>query len=527
MPSSVLRDFALRLSRSQQARLRLCFWIGVVLFLVAGARLAAVNQSDGGWDAASNLIAARNVATGRGFTTLQVQDLVVPHPLPGPETVRAPGSVYLAGTTFRLTGVSLAAVVWINLLTVLVAALSLRGAVRLVAPSWVGDVAGMLMLGSPSNYELVSLVNNDALSAIICVAMLAIAHVRRRDWHGVRLAVACGVLGAAAFLVKQSYILGFAAFAIILLLSDTRYQLRARMMQVVVAGALMAALSASYWYPNIRDHGTPLYSPIQKLRLPLRYGLLPLDGYQAAVYLHREVPSYRELARTLGVRAMLRRELDVVRLLPGPLFGRGALVFAWAIGGLVFLRRKRWILAAAAASLAIPAFFDALWWLPEPRYFYPLFPILLFLGALGTNDYLVVERGQLHPAVARRFRVAFAILFSIIGVGTLLQARWGWRVEFAQAREAAPTWISAIDALPPDAVIMTGAAPHVSWWTSRRTVIEPWGSRADLAEVIDLYKPRYYLDVAPGPRATRAPFDPAELRPLGSGESWALYQILR
>jgi hypothetical protein len=527
MQSTLLRDTLARLSRSKAEPLRLCFWLGVVIFLVAGARLASANHSDGGWDSASNLIAARSVATGHGFTTLQVQDLVVPHTIPGPETVRAPGSVYVMGMVFRMTGVSLSAVVWVNLLTVLFAALCLRAAVRLVGPRWVADVAGLLILASPSNYELVSLVNNDELTAIVCIAMLMLGRIRRGDWGGMWLAIGCGVLGAAAFLVKQSYILGFTAFSLVVLLADTRYRLRARIARVALAGALMAALSASYWYPNIRDHGTPLYSPIQKLRLPLRYGLLPLDGYQAAVYLHREVPAYGEIARTVGVRTMLRRELDIVRLLPAPLFGRGALMFVWAIAGLIFLRRKRWILATASVSLAIPAFFDALWWVPEPRYFYPTFPILIFLAALGTNDYLIVERAQLHPAVSRRFRLAFALLFTLIAVGTLLQARWGWRTEFAQAREPAPAWISAVESVPPDAVIMTSSPPRVSWWTARRTVIEPLGSRADLVEVLDMYRPGYYLDVAPGPRATRAPFEATELEPMSKGDSWALYRIIR
>lgn len=527
MQSTVLRDFLAPLLRSTRQPLRFCFWLGVMIFLAAGARLAAANQSDGGWDSASNLIAARSVASGQGFTTLQVQDLVTPHTIPGPETVRAPGAVYIVAAVFRVTGVSLGAVVWVNLLTVLIAALCLRGAIRMVGPRWLADVAGLLMLASSANYELVSLVNNNELTAIISIAMLVLARVRRGEWRGAWLAVGCGVLGAAAFLVKQSYILGFTAFSIIVLFCDGRYRLRARIANVALAGALMAVLSASYWYPNLRDHGTPLYSPIQKLRLPLRYGLLPIDGYQSAVYLHRSVPSYREIAREVGVPAMLRRELDIVRLLPGPVFGRGALIIVWAVTGLVFLRRKSWLLATASASLAIPAFFDALWWVPEPRYFYPTFPILLFLAALGTKDYLIVERAQLHPAVSRRFRSAFGLLFTLIAVGVLLQARWGWRTEFAQARTPAPTWISVIDSLPPDAVIMTSSPPNVSWWTSRRTVIEPSGPRASLAEVLNLYHPHYYLDVAPGPRATRAPFEGAELEPLRTGDSWALYRITR
>lgn len=523
---SHIRNIGGKLSRSKTP-LRLVFWLAVVLFGAAGARLSVINRSDGGWDSASNLITARSLATGHGFTTLQVQDLVERHSIPGRETVRAPGIPVVMAAVFRVTGTSPAAVVAVNVLTVLLAALSLRAAVRRVAPSWLAEVAGLLVIASPNNYELVSLVNNNALTLSVSLGLLIAASAKQRGWSGVRVAVLCGLLGAAAFLVKQSYILGFAAFATVLLGSDTRYRLRSRLARIALAGSLMAVLSAPYWYPNLRDYGTPLYSPIQKLRLPLRYGLLPLDGYQRAVYLDRTVPSYGEIARLIGVRAMLRRELDIVRLLPPPILERGALVLLWSIATLVFIRRKHWPVVVAALTLAIPPFFDALWWLPEPRYFYPLFPVLLFIGAIGTGDYLVLERRHVQPVVGERFRLAFAVLMLVATVDALLETRWGWRREFAQARTPIPSWVAAAADLPNNALIMTAYPPEVSWWSGHPTVIEPMGSRPDLETVMKAYRPAFYLDLATGERPDRPPFTETELRPIASGGGWVLYEIAR
>src|SRR5687768_14026753 len=90
------------------------FWTVAALILSAGIWYAATTRTAGIWDAVANLVAARNIAEGNGFTTDFVQDLVVPHELPGPETVRAPGAIYVIGALFRLTGVNLATPVIVN-----------------------------------------------------------------------------------------------------------------------------------------------------------------------------------------------------------------------------------------------------------------------------------------------------------------------------------------------------------------------------------------------------------------------------
>ena len=520
----LIRDAVTRY-RSIPGVLRICFWLAVLLFIGAGARLAAANHSEGGWDSASNLIAARSVATGDGFTTIQVQDLVDPHPIPGRETVRAPGVVYLFAGVLRITHTWMKAMVWFNLVTILIAVFCLRGAVGLVAPAWSADIAGLLLLANAANYQLVPLVNNNALTAVTCIALLIVALARRRRLQGMRLAVACGAVGAAAFLVKQSYILGFAAFATILLASEVRYSWTRRALHIVLAGTLMALFSIPYWLPNLREHGTPLYSPIQELRLPFRYGVIPTETYQRVVYLGKTVPGYHAIAQMIGTRSMLRRELDIVRMVPGALFGRGALVLVWAIAMLVFMRRRRWVLVLAALALAIPPFFDAIWWVPEARYFFPVYPIAIFIGALAVTDYRWVERREFRPAARVRFRRAFTLLCALVAIGTLLQTRWGWRSEFAMARTPEPAWIPAVDGLPADAVVLTTVPPQVSWWTSRPTVVEPEGTRADLVEVLRLYRPGFYLDLSPGARSNRPPFAPNELEPIGSGAGWALYRL--
>lgn len=502
------------------------FWVVAALVLGAGVWYAATSRTVGTWDAASNLVAARSIAEGKGFTTDFVQDLVVPHELPEPETVRAPGAVYVIGALFRLTGVNLATPVLVNVAWILLSAIILRAAIAAVGPSWLANVVGLLMLLGANNYVVVPYVNNNLLVLLTVVGSWLAVRVDRRAGNGWWIAIAAGALTGFAFLTKQTYILGFVPFTIILIGTLREVTRMQRLARLVAAGAVTIAVSSPYLVTNIVRHGTPIHSPIQQLRLPVRYGIIPVDGFQRRVLFDQPAPSFGAVVASIGVHGMLSRNLQLAREVADAALGRGLVVVCWALGALVFMRRHRTHLYAMAGTLAVPGFFDSLWWVPEPRYLYPLYSVLLFVAALGTIDYLEDARTELPPRVRLRIQRAFAGLMAAAFALALLTAQGAWRAERSGASVGEPAWAAHVRRIPPDAVVLTSNVPYVAWWTRRMAVIEPWGTRNDLEQVMRLYAPTHYLDVVPGPRADRPEFAPGELVPLASGEGWELHTLV-
>ncbi|HEX8850198.1 MAG TPA: glycosyltransferase family 39 protein [Gemmatimonadaceae bacterium] len=506
---------------------RAAFWAAFVIVLALGVRLAVVNQWDGGWDSTSNLVTTRNVAHGRGFTTDMVQDLVAPAPLPGPETVRTPGPVYLLAAVFKLAGESLGAQVLVNLATVLASALLLRWAVRRIAPPWLADFAGVLMLLANSNYRLIPFSNNDLLVLFTVCALCLAVKQWTGEWRPGTLALVAGVLTGVSFLTKQSYVLSMVPFTTLLVASDNRIRFGRRFGLLCVAGALVLLITAVYWGPNMARHGTPIYSPIQQLRLPLRYGTIPFVGYQRIPRFDVPAPTYGSMIASLGLHEVLRHELEVWRSLAPAAAERGFLVLLWAVTSLVFVTRRRLRLYALAATLLVAPIFDSVWWFPEGRYLYPVFPVAIFIAVLGTVGYLEVESSELTPRGRARIRATFTALVLLISGAALLDARWGWRSEFKGARTPAPGWTAAVRRLPENAVVLTAWTPYVAWWGHRLAVMEPWGTRADLEQVVRLYHPTAYLAVEIEDTASRAPFTPGELQLVEQGPDWRLYNIVR
>ena len=502
------------------------FWAVAALVLAVGIWYAMTTRTVGIWDAASNLVAARNIAEGNGFTTDFVQDLVVPHELPGPEKVRAPGAIYVIGALFRLTGVNLTTPVLVNVAWILLSAIVLRAAIAAAGPGWLANIAGLLMLLGANNYMVVPYVNNNLLVLLTVAALWFAVRVDVRSSNGWWTAVASGLLTGFAFLTKQSYILAFVPFTIILigtLQGVTRAQ---RLARLVAAGAVTIVVSSPYLVTNLVRSGSLIDSPIHELRLPVRYGLIPVDGFQRWVRFDEPAPTLASIVRSVGVHGMLSRDLAIARDVADAVISRGPGVVVWALAALVFIRRRRWHLYAMAGTLAIPGFFDSLWWVPESRYFYPLYPVLLFVAALGTIDYLSADESDVPPRMRQRISRAFNALLAASFMLALLTAQGGWRAERAGANVGEPSWAPHVRRLPADAVVLTSAVPYVPWWTRRKAVIEPWGTRADLERVIETYAPTHYLDIVPGPRADRPPFASDELAPIASGEGWELHAIV-
>jgi 4-amino-4-deoxy-L-arabinose transferase-like glycosyltransferase len=181
-------------------------------FFAVGVRLALVNESDGGWDSAANLVAARNVAEHRGFTTDMVQVHVVPQDLPGDESVRTPALPYLLGWLTRVFGASLALPVLLNVCIMVLAGIALRAAIAAIAPRWLADLMATLFILSGNNFDLVRVLNNDLLVLVTVLALLVATRAHTGRWRGWVVVAACAILIALGFLTKQSYVVSMVPF---------------------------------------------------------------------------------------------------------------------------------------------------------------------------------------------------------------------------------------------------------------------------------------------------------------------------
>ena len=125
---------------------RLVFWVIAVVVLASYAELARQSLSPGTPDSINNLATARNIASGKGFTSQVVHQFFEYQPVPNPETVRPPGLPYLLALCFELFGVNLAVPVFLNGLFLVGGAVLLRSGLHRLGVGLVADVAGMLAM---------------------------------------------------------------------------------------------------------------------------------------------------------------------------------------------------------------------------------------------------------------------------------------------------------------------------------------------------------------------------------------------
>lgn len=502
----------------------LAFWGSLVIVAVLGLALALGNNLPGHWDSINNLATARNLAEGRGFVSDIVQQLATPESLPGPETVRAPGVPYLMAAVFRVVGFSYAAPVLVSLAIVVATALCLRQAVREASGGFAGDLIGALVLLTHRTFELRSVWNNGVLALLTAFLLLLMVHHLNGKLRGWRFAIACALVAAAGFLTKQTFMLGAVPFAIGLLASDVSKPRSTRVAHACVFLALFAALTAPYWATNLMEHGQALYSPIQDLRLPTRYGILGTDRFHRTVRFGAENYSYGQVIGQIGVASLLARELAHWARLVITIVMQNPFVVVAAALGLTIAGHHGWRLHAALVSLAIPPVFDSSYWIVEPRYLFPLFPLSLFLAWMSLRGWR--ERASIAGGWPRRERrlVDGLTLAALLWSGVHGARQWRW--DLIASRYDAPGWVNAVRTLKPDAIVMTAAPPEVNWYTRRVAVIAPVGSPEDLARTLERYRPTHYLDVEPQAKSRRVPFAPGELEPLASAPDWRLFRIV-
>lgn len=529
-PNTRSKSTIVQLRRDVETWARFGFRASFLVVALLGVVLASRNQLPGHWDAINNLATGRNIAEGRGFVTDVVQQLWVVERISGPESVRAPGVPYLAAAAFRVFGVSYAVPVCLSLSAVLLTALCLRQAVRESDGGFMGDVVGCTVLLSHSTFELLSLWNNGFLALLVSLMILvAVRHLNGR-LQGWRMLLACGTLATAGFFLKQTFMLGALPFGAGLLLTDTRFSFRKRVLHASSFLVLFGALTAPYWLANLLRFGQALYSPIQELRLPTRYGLLPTDRFHRTVGLDAGEYSYANVASAIGLKGLVAQELGHWLTLVRTIILQNPIVVACAVIGLRFARRHNWRLYAALFALAIPPIFDSSYWITERRYLFPIFPISLFLAWIGIRSHWQArtERSHEPQSLTRMLRAGRrgGLLLGLALLWAALPAARQWRWELIASGFSQPSWVGPVKALPADAVVLTGYPPEVNWYTRRRAVIAPLGSREDLTKVLQVYQPGYFLDIEATIPNRRVDFVSEDLVMVARTPEWGLYRIV-
>jgi 4-amino-4-deoxy-L-arabinose transferase-like glycosyltransferase len=303
----------------------------------------------------------RHLAAGEGFTTGIVYP---PHLAYGvardhPSLVRPPLWPVVLGAAFALAGPSLAAVhSSAALLFVATAVLAAALATR-VGGRAAGAVAGIAAATSPQ-LQLLALggLSETCFALVVTGAFLLFARQVRPVWIG----ATCGL----AYLTRYDGI----ALAAVLGLALTLGPGRQRALAAFAAGFAVVALP--WWLRNWLVTGDPFYA-LTSLNLYMAPGL---RGQQHSLIYQVEP----DLASEVAVHPLAKARLQLPLLLR--YWPPASANLAACVGvAVACVRRERTSLAFAALALATTvgiAFAMAL-----GRYFVPLLPVLLALGAAG------------------------------------------------------------------------------------------------------------------------------------------------
>ena len=518
---------------------RLLFWITALVVLASYVDLARQNLTPGTPDSINNLATARNIASGRGFTSQVVHQFYDYQPVPNPESVRPPGLPYLLALCFRLLGVNLILPVFLNGLFLVGTALCVRSGLRRLGVGVVADVAGVLAMLT-SCFQPAFVWNNNAL--VFSTALLFwVGALRLAGGISVTaFALLAGTVGAAGFLVKQTFLFTALPSSLLLVLFPSvdpgvpprRWLERLRPAALLVATFL--ALSSPYWIRNLVLFGNALYNPMRFLRVVARYG--GEDGYGMfesgtwrTVRLGKPL-TLGELVEAAGLRWVVQRELKVLFLGVASILKANPFVTGLALLPLLGWRRDTWRPYLFVLLLLGESVFSLFYISVSPRYLWSAHPCLLALAALGVDRLLSVPRQEIRAPLAAWLRVGVWLL---LGLALWHGARDGLRVmRDARRPELASQapWIDAVTrSVSPDAVVLSDNPWGVWWYADRSSVMAPTSSREGLLQVLQLYHPTHFLYVNKYKGLGGSPpFEPEELFRLATGSEpvpWALYRI--
>lgn len=499
----------------------------LALFAALTLLLARANHSGGNFDSEDNLVVGRNIARGLGFTNGLVQQYSVPERLPGPELVRPPGIPYLIAAGFRVLGEGGHVQIMINGLALILTALLLRAALRRLGAGWAADVAAILVLLAHNNYVMIDIWNNGVLAALTTALLYAAVLHETGRLRGFRFVTVCAIIGAAGFLTKQSFIVTVVPVTCLLTLTEAGAPLKRRVIQLAVFAAILLALTSPLWIRNLMLFGNPLYYPLSTSRLAVRYGLHG-TWFTNPTVLYGDKITYATLLKRVGILSVLNIELIYVRDAMSAIGRLGGFVVIAAVLGTAAVARRDWKIALATVLLMAGSLFDTYYNHVEDRYLWPVFPCLIALAWLGVRGSVPSGEGQSTRPKQRARWIAASLISGALLLAAGESVR-GWRDDFLTARQAPPSWQSAVASLPPDAVIMTWPSAGVAWYTDRPAISVPLGRPDRVFTVLRSLRPTHFLIIENEYFSSEVTKTTALLNgyltPVVTGTGWSLYHL--
>ncbi len=518
---------------------RVAFVTLTALFCGVFCWLGLGNNDPGSPDSVRNLVAARRIYSGLGFTSQVVGQLWIRESIPGPEASRTPGLPFLLAGMFALAGPSLAVPVLLNVALVALTGIVLRRSIALHLRSSgiearlgavLSNTAGLVFLLS-RNYELVSSWNNNLLTLLAAIGLLLAAGERGRNAHPGRQAVVWSIWVAGLAYVKYTYLPAGGLLGLWFLAAGARHRGAVRATAACVSYlVLVGVLLLPYASYNLRHFGVPLYSPYAAMRVAYRWGR---TAHGRSVRFDRPM-SIAERFAPWGMREkvqLIRAEMDY--------HPRTMAAIAWLNPGVVALgllccrglRRSDLRQCVAAGALALTGYAEcAVISRLEFRYLWPVFPCLLFVASISVGRYLSgAPVGAPSPAV-RRTQAAVMLLAVITALWSIRPwlgaASVGPRVGSIPTLRSVPTpqYAQAVRELTPgNARILTEEPWNVAWWTERDAVIAPFGTKRDLEEVLAFYHPEFYLSLR---NEAEVGFEAQQLSLIKRGGGFRLYRVI-
>lgn len=502
---------------------RVLFFVCCALVLMLGSAVAWQMTTAGAWsDSPNNLDTARNLALGRGFVSNMVLQLAVPMPVPVPEAVRPPGIPWIYGTLFALLGgLDTRAAVVLNTLVVVAGAFVVRAVIRRAGGTWFADLAGALFVISHNTYVIVSTVNNAWLVLCIGLALLLLVSNETGGLRGWRLALVAGALAAAGFLLKQTMMLGLVPFGVAVVLTDGTRPARARLREATLVVGVFLLFTSPYWLYNVVRHGEPLYYPYSAYRLYMRYQLVPTGELWRTVMFDAPALTYSELARQLGWRRIIATDLSHSLFAIMSIAKFNPIVFLAAAASPFFADPKGRRHLLLTLFLTLPVAADIGLALPEQRYAWPLWPLMLYAAWLSVRGVAVHLQARARPLSLAVHRVAAVIAFAI----AIPLAVREWRRDAIEALTRPPAFAAAARSIPEGAVIFGVHPWSMAFFLDRTVVLYPVGGREAMTRVNAHYRPTHLLLADMFGRSHD--FRPDELQLVDKGAGWSLFRILR
>jgi len=449
-------------------------WILLALALAVGSWLWVHRELPYSlWSGDANEYAeiARRLANGEGFTTGVIfpVELTLGATRDHPVVMRPPLWPLVLSPFFAAFGPRESVVHGVVLLChIATIALTMALATALAGRA-IGAIAGISV--AVSSQFMVFVFDGTAeplFAALVTLTFLLLARNANPFW--------LGVASGLAYLARYN---GLVLLPVILLFLALRREGISRL-GWCVAG--FAAVAAPWWLRNLAVFGDPLYSP-----LALNLYMSPELTARNASLLYMLVP---DLSSAVAVDPIIKatRQLPEL-LLEWPLASANlaaCLGVAWAC-----LRRDRLSLALAAVAAATTLGIALA--LPMGRYFMPLLPAVLGLGAAGWARY----GGRLRiPALALLLaapwlpeipRPIHDVAFLRAGMAVTRQAYRERRADPAGRQKVAAALSRC---LSEDSLVVAQNAAGVTWDTGAVAIYSP-ASDADFWEIVEQHPVEY------------------------------------